>query len=65
MLFASDFGSLIPGWVYILIAIIAIIVVALFLAAGVIVLVALARFFSRLLSGDAQKISRDRDSDRD
>jgi len=63
VLFASDFGKLVPGWFYVVFAIIAIIVVALFIVAGVGALVALVRIISRLLSGDIQKFSPDRDSD--
>ena len=63
MLFASDFGKLVPGWFYVVFALIAIIVVALFIVAGVGALVALVRIISRLLSGDVRKFSPDRDSD--
>jgi hypothetical protein len=63
VLFASDFGKLVPGWFYVVFALIAIIVVALFIVAGVGALVALVRIISRLLSGDVRKFSPDRDSD--
>jgi hypothetical protein len=60
VLFASDFGQLVPWWFYVLFAII---VVALFIVAGVGVLVALVQIIIRLLSGDVRKFSQDRDSD--
>jgi hypothetical protein len=63
VLFASDFGKLVPGWFYVVFALIAIIVVALFIVAGVGALVALVRIIGRLLSGDGRKFSPDRDSD--
>ena len=47
MLFASDFGQLIPWWFYVILAVIALIVAALCIAAVVGLLVALVRLFSR------------------
>jgi hypothetical protein len=44
---AQSAGQLIPGWFYVILALIALIVVALFIAAAVCVLLALVRLFSR------------------
>ena len=63
MPFASDFGRLVPWWLYVLFAVTAILVVALCIAVAVGVLVGLVRIFTRLLSGDARTLSQGRDSD--
>ena len=59
MLFASDFGQLVPWWFYVLFAIVAIAL----MVAGVGVVAALVRIIGRLLTGGTRKPSPGRDAD--
>ena len=63
MLFASDFGKLVPWWFYAIFAIIGIIVATVLIFAGIAVLVAVVRILGSLLSGRTRKPFHDQDSD--
>jgi hypothetical protein len=64
MLFASDFGQIVPWWFYVLFALLALLVATASIVAVVGVLAALFRIVGRLLTGGTRKPSSGRDSDR-
>jgi hypothetical protein len=54
VIFASDFGQMIPWWFYVILAVIALFVAALFIVAVGCVVVALVRMFSRDRDADGE-----------